>query len=277
MTERSRGWCFTLNNYTEDEFNAIKQICCTYLVVGEEVGEQEGTPHLQGYVYFETLKSFKQVKIYIPRAHIEIQKGRYDANFSYCTKEGKYFEKGVLPVYDKAARGQKGNESEQKRWLDAKELAKAGRIDELPADIYWRFYRTAKEIARDNMPKKEDAEDVTGIWIHGPAGCGKSKLAREMSKGEFYPKLANKWWDGYQGQDYVVLDDLDPKHDCLGYHLKLWSDRYAFIGETKGGAIMCRPKFIIVTSQYTIEEIWPNEPATVEALSRRFTPHNLKP
>lgn len=274
MNDRSRGWCFTLNNYTDEEFNAIKEISCRYLIVGEELGEQ-GTPHLQGFIYHENKKSFKQVKQSIPRAHLEIQKGSSFSNQEYCSKEGKVFSKGELPLLNPAARAAKGGEVEKDRWVVAKELAKSGRLDELDPEIYWRYYRTAKEIARDNMPKKDDAQDVTGIWIHGPAGVGKSKLAREMASGEFYPKLANKWWDGYQDQSFVVMDDVGKKHDVLGYHLKLWSDRYSFIGETKGGAIMCRPAHFIVTSQYTIEEIWAEEPETIEALNRRFTVHNL--
>lgn len=272
--DRSRGWCFTLNNYTEDEFNAIKQISCEYLIVGKEVGK-EGTPHLQGFIYFETLKSFKQLKVYIPRAHIEKQKGSADSNQTYCSKDGDVFEKGTKPLFSSVARCKKATAKFEENWAEYTRLAKAGDIDKLPDHIKWRYYRTAKEIARDYMPKKSDAENVTGIWIYGPSGCGKSKLAREMSGGVFYPKLANKWWDGYQNEDWVILDDVDLKHDCLGYHLKIWSDRYNFIAETKGGAINIRPKHFVVTSQYTIAEIWASEPATIEALERRFVLHTI--
>ncbi len=38
--------------------------------------------------------------------------------------------------------------------------------------------------------------DVRGIWIYGPPGTGKTHWARNYDS-NFYPKLANKWWDGY--------------------------------------------------------------------------------
>jgi len=42
----------------------------------------------------------------------------------------------------------------------------------------------------------------------------------------------------------------------LGHYLKIWADRWACTGETKGGTIPLNHHFFIVTSQYTIEEMY---------------------
>ena len=53
----------------------------------------------------------------------------------------------------------------------------------------------------------------------------------------------NKWWDGYAGEEVVVLDDFDPRHaEHLSYYLKIWADHYAFNAEVKGGMIRVRLK-----------------------------------
>lgn len=71
---KSRAYCFTLNNYTEEEYLSVTSLESKYLVVGKEKGES-GTPHLQGFIYFENPRGFNSVKKSIPRAHLEISKG----------------------------------------------------------------------------------------------------------------------------------------------------------------------------------------------------------
>jgi len=261
--ERSRAWTFTLNNYTEESEQLLQALDVKYLIYGREVGES-GTPHLQGYVSFANPRRFNAIKKTLPvGSHIEAALGNSQQNFDYCTKDNDYFEKGTRPKTAK-----EGGAMEKKRWDDAMQSAKDGRLDDIPTDIRVRYYRTWKQIKSDYMPPVPDADDTTGIWYYGEAGAGKSRTAR-ADYPDAYLKMCNKWWDGYQDEPYVIIDDIDCKHDCLGHHLKIWADRYAFLAETKGGAIKIRPDKIIVTSQYSPEQIWSDQP-TVDAIRRRF-------
>lgn len=199
-----------------------------------------------------------------PRAHVEIAKGSAGQNREYCIKDGDFVEVGTVP-----GDARSGGAAEKARWEDARKLARTGKVEDVPADIYVRYYRTLKEIAKDHVVPPPDADGVTGLWFYGPAGCGKSRDVRSRYPNS-YLKLCNKWWDGYQGQESVIIDDVDKAHSVLGHHFKIWSDRYAFNAETKGGMLCIRPKIIVVTSQYMIEDIWDDQ-ETREALNRRFT------
>lgn len=99
IAERSRGWALTLNNYTEDEVTQL-HMCfesdskCEFWILGREIGE-EGTPHIQGYVYWLNARTFNSVRETLnnERIHIEKAKAGPQQNRSYCAKDGNYIEK----------------------------------------------------------------------------------------------------------------------------------------------------------------------------------------
>lgn len=65
------------------------------------------------------------------------------------------------------------------------------------------------------------------------------------------------------------MDDIDPDHKILAHQIKLWTDRYACLGEIKGGAVALNYDWLIVTSQYSIDQVFPDGP-TRSAIERRF-------
>lgn len=159
------------------------------------------------------------------------------------------------------------NRNSKTDWNKAKQAALEGRIDDVPDDVYIKYYNTLKNIARDHMNPPTDQPNTTGIWIYGPPGAGKSHYAREYYP-DHYLKPQSKWWDGYQGQKNVIIDDFDCK--ALGHLLKIWADKYSFIAESKGHSMCIRPENIIITSNYSIEEIFGEDKNLFDAIKRRF-------
>lgn len=134
-----------------------------------------------------------------------------------------------------------------------------------------QHYSNLRLIRKDHIKPAPTHSNLRGLWLYGNAGVGKSKLAREIAGDiPFYPKMCNKWWDGYAGERIIIMDDVDANHSILGHHLKIWADRYGFIGESKCGAVAPDYDRFIVTSQYSPEEIWGNDEKTIQAIRRRF-------
>lgn len=104
-SSRVRSYCFTLNNYTEEEYTEIcKELkVYDYYVIGKEIGES-GTPHLQGFVFYEKKISWATLKRLMPKAAIfeSKAKGKKMSNaWNYCKKEGNFIEYGEPPAQGK--------------------------------------------------------------------------------------------------------------------------------------------------------------------------------
>lgn len=95
----ARNWCFTLNNYTDDELSHFRSVLSDsqvvrYAVFGLEVGES-GTPHLQGYISGKKVFRLRGIRSLLSsRGHYEISKGSPEQNFDYCSKAGTFEEFG---------------------------------------------------------------------------------------------------------------------------------------------------------------------------------------
>lgn len=61
---------------------------------------------------------------------------------------------------------------------------------------------------------------------------------------------------------------MDTSHVYQGYNLKIWADKYAFPVEVKNGADWIRPKIVIVTSNYSIKEVFPDPSIHLPLLER---------
>lgn len=251
----------TINNYSQEEIDRIMTIPAKYSTYALEIGDQ-GTSHLHAVIVFRSQRHFNAVKKLFPRAHLDIVKAIHSA-IEYVQKEGDFKERGERPLTS-YEQGQLNVE----RYAAALTAAKAGQLDDIPADLLTRHYQTYKRIKVDYQALPPDLEEVTGIWIYGATGTGKSFKCKQDYPGAYY-KRPTKWWDGYQDQDFVVIEDFDKRHDYLVHDLKIWADRYSFPAEIKGGQITLRPKKIIITSNYSPEDIWYNE-ADIRPIMRRF-------
>jgi hypothetical protein len=87
---KSRGFSFTLNNPTEEDYVFLNGIGnsegVSQLIYQLEEGEKRLTPHLQGFIYFNTTRHLSAVIQLLRRCHIEVAK-RIFALKQYCMKE----------------------------------------------------------------------------------------------------------------------------------------------------------------------------------------------
>lgn len=266
---KGRAWCGTLNNYTPDDIDEAYAMQMSgdfrYGVIGKEVGEA-GTEHLQVFLYLSNaVRMSHMTSFFSGRAHWELKRGTVDEAADYCMKEGDYFEFGNRPM-SQDGKGQ----AECTDYRDAIQYAKRGEFDLIRADLFTRFKRTYECIHREEVERSStDLDgDLCHEWWYGPPGTGKTSKAYRDYPGCFRKDPKERWWDGYSGQETVVIDDFDKYQISQSGDMKRWIDRYVFQAPVKGGYICIRPKRVIVTSNYHPDEIWEDD-VTRSALRRR--------
>lgn len=239
MSIRVRNWVFTWNNYPEDwekQLQAVPHI--KYYLGGEEVAPNTGTKHIQGWANFSEKMSLKMLKV-LESVHWEAMKGEVGDSEAYCSKSG-----GVLHRWGKMPAG-KGSRTDV---AEIKELVKSGgnMRDVIEVATSYQSIRMAEMLlkyqrGRDWLPEV--------WWLWGKPGAGKSRKARELlSDSPVYVKnTGDKWWEGYDGEANVIIDDFRDSWWPLTYLLGL-IDRYEFRVEYKGGSRQFLGKKIVITS-----------------------------
>lgn len=168
-----KRWCFTLNNYDEDDLVALRRSCSTkarFAIFGKEVGAS-GTPHLQGYVAFGSNYRQKALKELVgSRAHVEVAKGDEASNIVYCSK-------GV----DIEEFGRRSNRGKRTDLESFREAIKGGLRDEITIrdehmSVAARFPNFVTQYIRDQDPKPKVPlhplrpwqEKLNQVLIQGP-------------------------------------------------------------------------------------------------------------
>lgn len=234
-----------------------------------ERGNVDGYEHWQIVVGFTRSTRLAGVKrIFGLTAHCELT--RSEAALAYVQKEdtrieGTQFKLGRFALKRNCAHD----------WDTIKDLAKSGRMDEVPSDVYIRHYSTLCRIGQDHQKPAPMVRSAVVYW--GPTGSGKSRRAFEeagifiLILGEFpYVKCSRtKWWTGYKDQENVVIDEFRGSI-AIDYLLR-WLDRYPCSVETKGGSRNLMAKRFWFTSNLHPREWYKDiDEVTYAALERRL-------
>ena len=257
-----------LGEYLYDKFKCEVTVVCLE-------HHKDGNPHLHAWLEFD--KQFHTRNPHIFDFHychpnigqmLDKYKNSRNNALQYMMKEDEdLFVKGIDLEQWKYS-------SKNKTKYMCEDLIK-GKIElknlvEKNPQLLMNYNRLKTNLAsfRLDMAENENIEKTTeNLWIYGKPGSGKTYYVKKNYPNH-YLKLQNKWWDGYNGEEVVLLDDFNDKN--MGYYVKLWADNYNCKGEIKNGTISLNFKKFIITSNYMPREIWAEDPAMILAICRRF-------
>lgn len=279
-TYNGRNWCGTINNWEDSHLEAdgpgawlkslVDRGICNYAVGQYEEGEERHTQHLQLFLQLKQPKRLTWMRRHVDeRAHWEPMRGTPEQAAAYCKKEetrvGGPWEYGTL-----VQRGKKvGLEDAVQLVMNGAPLREV--ITQFP--VIWVHHgrglvdlRQRLNLDRDRRTFDDNGPEVWVLW--GPSGTGKSRFVARAWPDAFWKIPGEKWWDGYDEHETVVLDDFKDG-DLRLTDLQRLLDRYPLWVEVKGGAVPMLAKRYVITSNTHPDEWYPRA-VTHKTILRRI-------
>lgn len=244
--KKSRGWFFTINNPKIADDNEIEKhkSQVRYMRWVLEKGNECGTLHYHVIVYYKNPRVWP--RRFFKRAS-DI-KPIWDMNgvLKYTEKDDTHVD-GPWEYGEKPEQGRRTDLEEIATKAVSEGLKKIA--DDHPAEFV-RYHRGLKALIDSKLSHRTEKPKV--LWLWGKSGTGKTKYAFD-NYSEIYIKDGTPWWDGYEQQEVIVIDDFDGKWPFRDL-LRLL-DRYPYQGQVKGGYVKINSD-IIITCEFPPERCW---------------------
>jgi len=264
---RAKYWCFT-SYVGEGGLPTTLPPEATYLCYQREICPTTSNEHYQGYLELKERQRLQGVKRILadPAVHLETRKGTGVQASEYAQKEDTRKPGTVPTILGELATVTPGQRTDL---LALKEAVDDGKTElEIAEEYFPAWARHYKAVERYKRLKTEERNFKTEVYvICGATGVGKSRLARDRFPNAYW-KGRNNWWDGYGGNDVVIIDDF---YGWLPWDFLLrLTDRYPMLVETKGGMCQFVAKTIVFTSNKPYTE-WYKEEIDKAPFARRIT------
>lgn len=256
--ERSRRWVVTLHHIGEapgepslEEARSVVESNSSLfrrVLLAKEYGAAGETPHLQGYVVFNTAQRLsKLAALFGARNHFLVMKGDVDHSEVYCRKEGnELFEFG-----DPIAPGKRNDiVLMHERVVEGKDDLEIA--EEMPT--VWYKYHKGIEKQRQLLDVKNTPlwRPVTVKVYYGRTRTGKTRAATTENSSVYLWKPPYKWCQAYCGEQRLVIDEYNnqqPIHWLLSF-----LDNYRILVECKGSHSVSKWSEVVVTTNIPVEQ-----------------------
>ncbi len=214
---------------------------------GLETCPKTGRKHHQGWVQFEKPLALSAVKkkLGLKTAHFEIMRGSCAESEEYCEKDGEVTRFGKF-----ISMGERVDVEEIRVLLsDSSDSFSMKSVADANFPLFLR-HKNAMFVYRSMVEQslRRPYRIVQTVVLAGKTRCGKTRLASE-----YQPYMICgfnlQWWDGYQGERVLCIDDFVSKNTRVELMLRLLDGHQMRIPIKGSFTYAAWDKVIITTNQ----------------------------
>lgn len=289
---RSKYWCYTYNalenikgNYPDVwpksvmDFNTMRSTYTVTFTCGQEEKGETGNYHMQGYIELDKDINFSSLKkAFNERIHWEKRKGTAKEAEHYATKdedckkwpmkknEERFketeFTEGTMTDNSQGKRND--IDAAKKIITDTTIKNKKKRLaEECPATVV-KFHKGLQVYAQWSGVSLDEPDDLTEpkevYIIFGPAGTGKTLMARRLTFGKtvYVPQENNSnniSFETYNGEEWILLEDYDPGCISLGALKRMTDPNNTCVLPSRGSGScpIARHRGVVITCNHAPE------------------------
>lgn len=232
---------FKVTCFDEQRLAIYRDLEVKKRVIGREICPTTEKVHWQIYLCFQQAQRVSTLRKKLKPDHVEVA---IQKNWNYEIMEGDY------TIEDFSQQGERNDLTGAITKLKQEGIQKM--IEDYPRE-YVKFHGGLEKLSFRLQGKRNFKPLVKWIW--GPTGTGKTKMVHDEEPDLYVCPDDNRWWDGYEGQEAVLIDDF--RADWCKFHtlLKIL-DRYEYKVQIKGGFRQLVSKRMYITCPYPPEEVY---------------------
>lgn len=283
---KSKYWCVTVwAHNTELGIHWIPRInvqICSYAVCYREFGShaaaEQNAYHFHLYLEMIQRCRMSTIKNMLGEntAHCEIRRGTQKDAINYVKNVDQVepkLESTFITEIGAPTEISQGHRSDLKEVVDI--INSRGTIldvyMQVPTAIIRHYAGIERLIFLRDLERGRQWRDVQVYLYLGPTGVGKSRRAFEENPDAYSlipQRGATVWWDGYSGQDCVIIDEYHGEIP-LNYFIRLMDGNPLSLS-VKGAFVAALYTRVILTSTEPIRNWYPMELHRLPELERRI-------
>lgn len=248
------------------------------LITHDKDVKEDGTPvapHLHLMMRFSEVQDTKYIAKWfnVGEQYLCKIKGRFADALMYLTHENapekyQYSEDDVISNFDFRKEKEKKSNNLRREEIINKiacgEIREFNLFDSVNAIEYDKYRRNIENafLYRQKILLKEINREMEVVFISGASGSGKTTYAKMMCENQnysyFISSSSNDPFDGYAGQDAVILDDLRGSSFTFADLLKITDNHTSSSVKSRYKNKILECKLLIITSIMPIDEFYSN-------------------
>lgn len=245
----------------------------TYACYQRETAPSTGKLHWQGYIELKKRKRLSTViklvseKLGWKKFHLDVARGTPQENKDYCSKT----ESSVPGTFQEFGTPMVISQGKRSDIVEATDKLKSGSsvADIILSNPKLLIYHKHLTTFHSMITKPVHRPNLSVYYYWGPPGVGKSRHVYQMAPEAYRPLVAapNIWFEGYTGEDTIIIDDIDFRLFPREFILNLL-DIYPLRVPQKGSSTPAKFTTIYITSNI-------NPKLYDKALQRRLSPQEF--